>query len=541
MLNNHCNPSNLLFLLLILLIPLGAVAQTEADIQTELRLKIETLRGNGLLIQGEPICCGKSISNFYSERFFEPIWTGLLRDQLIEEVKACAEDGLNPTDYHLQAIEEMIVKTDLTYFELANLELLLTDSFFLLASHLMSGKVNPATLNTDWKVNRREGDPVVLMSKAISTNDIPGALNEIRPTYKAYNRLKAKLKVYQELQQSGGWQPIADGPTLKLGDEGGRVLAVRERLRKTGDIKAYTNDQPEVFDEPLKEAVGYFQKRHGLEADGAIGKGTLQALNVPVGDRIEDIVLNLERSRWLPQDLGEHYVMVNLPAFELEVVKNDLVKLEMEVAVGKPFRQTPVFSANMTYMVVNPYWTVPPTILYQDIIPAQAKKPNYLSSLNIKVLNGAGSEVNPADIDWSDIKGRNFPYTLRQEPGPNNALGQVKFIFPNEYNIYMHDTNHRELFVKADRALSSGCVRLSKPMDLAYYLGSLQDRTMTREQVDETVKTKSNQTIILSKPLKVHMQYWTSFVDERGVLNFRKDVYNRDEPLKQAMASQASL
>ncbi|MEQ8472131.1 MAG: L,D-transpeptidase family protein [Marinoscillum sp.] len=521
--------------------PLITFGQSDEDIQTEIRLKIEALRGSGLMVKGEPICCGKSISNFYTNRFFEPIWTNMLRDQLIREVKACADDGLNPEDYHLQVIEEMTMKSDLNYFEQAGLELLLTDSFFLLASHLMSGKVNPATLNTDWKVNRREGDPVELMTKALLSEDIPGALNEIRPIYKAYNRLKEQLKVYQELQAKGGWATLEEGSTLKLGDQGNRVLAVRDRLKKTGDLLPYTNDQPEVFDEELEAAIKHYQKRHGLEVDGALGKGTIQSMNVPVEDRIEDIILNLERSRWLPQDLGDHYIMVNLPAFELEVVKDSQVNLEMEVAVGKPYRQTPVFSSNMTYMVVNPYWTVPPTILFQDMIPAQAKKPNYLTSLNIKVLNSAGAEVNPSEIDWAGIKGRSFPYTLRQEPGPNNALGQVKFIFPNEYNIYMHDTNHRELFVKAERALSSGCIRLSRPMDFAYYLSSLQARPLGKVQVDEIVKSKSNQTIILSKPLRVHMQYWTSFVDERGVLNFRKDVYNRDERLKTALASEPTL
>ncbi len=525
-----------LIFLFIFNFALNLQSQTDENLQNEIRIKVEQLRGNGLIVQGEKICCGQSISTFYTNRLFETIWTNELIEQLLSEIALSKMDGLDPEDYHIELLRELAQVQTMSPYEQANFELLLTDSFLLLATHLLSGKVNPVTINPDWRVVKREGDPVELLAKAIIEADVQGVIDSLRPKYKAYGRLKEKLRVYREVSINGGWGTVEDGPTIKPGEAGDRVLQVRNRLTASGDLQSYTNDEPELYDEVLKEAVRKFQIRHGLEVDGSVGKSTLAAMNVSVEDRIQDIILNLERCRWLPQDLGDHYVMVNLPAYEMEVIKGQEVTLEMGVAVGKPYRQTPVFSSKLSYMVINPYWTVPPTILYQDMIPAQIKNANYLPSLQIKVLDQSGNEVDPATINWSGYN-RNFPYTLRQEPGKLNALGRVKFIFPNEFNIYMHDTNHPEVFAKYNRALSSGCIRLAQPMELAYYLGSLQSKPLNREAIDELSKSKSNQAVILSEPLTVHMQYWTAFVDERGSLNFRPDIYDRNPRLLKAFTS----
>ncbi|WP_421872713.1 L,D-transpeptidase family protein [Marinoscillum sp.] len=522
--------------ILLVLLPAISKAQVTEDLATQLRLKIEQLRGGGLQIEGQRICCGQSIANFYTNRIFETIWTDNLASQLLEEIRKSELEGFNPEDYHLSILSDLDGLDQLNTYERANYELLLTDSFLLLATHLLSGKVNPTTLNPDWRVVKREGDPVDLLAQAITTNDMKSVFSASRPTYKAYTRLVEKLSKYREIEQSGGWGQIANGPTLKPGQSDERVLQVRKRLLASGDLVPYTNDEPELYDDQLKQAVSKYQQRYGLEVDGAIGQSTLMSMNEPVETRIEDIVLNLERCRWLPRTLGDHYILVNLPAYEMEVVRSGQVSLEMGVAVGKPYRQTPVFTANMTYMVLNPYWTVPPTILYQDMIPAQIKNPSYLNSLQIKVLDQSGQEVDPATINWAGYT-KNFPYTLRQEPGKVNALGRVKFIFPNEFNIYMHDTNHPEVFAKYNRALSSGCVRLSQPLELAYYLGQFQNRPLTKPELDEISASKTNQTIILSKPIPVHMQYWTAFVDESGVLNFRPDIYDRNARLRKAFFS----
>jgi murein L,D-transpeptidase YcbB/YkuD len=264
-----------------------------------------------------------------------------------------------------------------------------------------------------------------------------------------------------------------------------------------------------------------------MDPDGVVGKETLNALNISVDARISSIVINLERCRWLPRYLGDQYIMVNLPAFELEVVSNSVLQYDMIVAVGKPYRKTPVFSSTMTYMVFNPYWIVPPSILYQDMIPAQIKNMNHLKSLNIKVIDASGTAIDPVTIPWENYQKSGFPYTMRQEPGKHNALGEVKFIFPNKFNIYMHDTNHRELFARSDRALSSGCIRLSKPMELANLILA-DDKKWTSDKISNILKSDQNYTVVLSKPYQVHLQYWTAFVDENALLNFRKDIYDRD-------------
>ncbi len=511
------------------------LAQQESAQDNEIRLKVESGDLSNMAY-GSGVCCRVAVSQFYYDNFFEKIWTDQLAKELVDVVENCDKEGLNPQDYHLEALIALMAKGDKTGVEKAEFELLLTDSFLLLASHMMSGKVDPAMIDTNWKTVRREGNPVEILRQAIETSDIKGTLYGLRPSYKAYGRLMEKLALHREIERGGGWQRIESGPTIKLGMEDLRVLNIRKRLESTGDLQNAAEDDLLIFDAYVQNAVKRFQKRHGLEIDGNVGASTLETMNVPVEARIKDIIINLERCRWLPQDLGNHYIMVNIPAFEMEVIKSNEVKIEMTVAVGKPYRQTPVFSSNMTYLVLNPYWTVPPTILANDMIPAQAKNPNHLKNLNIKVLDAKGNEIDPATIDWTTVTGKTFPYQLRQEPGGNNALGEVKFIFPNPYNVYMHDTNHRELFVRSDRALSSGCIRLSKPRQLLDYL-LIENGTLTESRINQILKSDQNYTVPLKQPLQVHLQYWTSFIDEQGLHNFRKDVYSRNEKVYKALTA----
>lgn len=525
----------LVFLLLFMISFIAVKSQGSLGISNELRLRVEQLGAIGLAIGGEKICCKATIQTFYQSGMFAPVWDDQSKKELIQAVRDSYEDGLNPEDYHLGLLLDYEGRQGLSSAELSNYELLLTDAFLLLTTHLMSGKVDPKTFDSEWKVLRREGNPLELFTEAMQEKTVLASLNDIKPKYKSYQRLKDKLRIYREIQAEGGWPIIEISQTLKLNMRGEAVSLLRERLIAVGDLPTLTNDELELFDEELEKGLKKYQKRHGLEQDGAVGKETLKSLNIPVEDRITDIRLNLERCRWLPNQLGGHYVMINLPAYDMEVVKNGEVKLEMDVAVGKPYRQTPVFSANLIYLVLNPYWTVPPTILYQDIIPAQIKNPNYIQNLKIKVINDSGAEIAPGSIDWSSIQANKFPYMLRQEPGSNNALGVVKFIFPNPYNIYMHDTNHREIFVKSDRALSSGCVRLSRPLDFAYYLLGQQSPALDQPKVDDLIKSASNKSISVQPPLQVHLQYWTSFVDENGLLNFRKDIYGRNAKLRLAL------
>lgn len=528
------NFRSLLAIVLILVLSVSN-AQDITDVANEIRIKIESSSESfPIQVENDLISCKVTVPQFYTNRFYEPAWNSQLAKQLVQAIQDSYQDGLNPEDYHIRQIEQMMARESLTTFEQSDFDLLLTDSYLLLCSHLMSGKVDPQTIDTDWKVVRREGDPLKILNESLEKQDVWSGLEGVKPTYKAYKRLKDQLKKYRDIAAAGGWEAIPEGETIKLNMVDERVVALRTRLKLTGDLKSYTYDEEQLYDETVAAAVKAFQKRHGLDIDGNLGKSTLATLNVPVDRRIQQIELNMERCRWLPQSLGKKYIMVNLPAFELELINDGAVEMEMIVATGKPFRQTPVFSAKMTYLVLNPYWTVPPTILTQDILPAQMKNPNYLDNLNIKVLGGDGSVLSASSIDWSAMNPRSFPYTLRQDPGKNNALGQVKFIFPNTYNIYMHDTNHPEVFTKADRALSSGCIRLSRPLDMAKYF-LLGDAGWTEQQLSKVLASEQNYSVILKEPVQVHMQYWTAFVDETGQLNFRKDVYSRDDRVMEVL------
>ena len=502
---------------------------TQAQVDEDLRKIIENKEYN---IGGQPLFCKKTLPEFYYNRGFQRAWTNEDNiTELIEQIKLAPEEGLYTEDYHYEYLKE-------NYKGLASitpaLDILLTDAYLLYASHLLSGKVNPEKVVAEWQVNKKEMDLKLLLSESLEDIKIARSLNGLKPKYKTYVRLKKALKLYRTIKKNGGWPAIDQGKTLRAGMVDTRIEQIRSRLFVTGDISTDKTDSLNLFDSTLEEAIKVFQKRHGLEPDGAIGRTTLAILNEPVEKRIEQIILNMERCRWLPLDLGEHYILVNIANYELEVVKNGQLEMEMSVVVGKPYRKTPVFSNKMMYLVFNPYWTVPPTIFANDVLPAIKKNTGYLKAQNMKVVSG-NVEIDPSSIAWAEVTPKNFPYQVRQDPGPNNALGQVKFIFPNAYNVYMHDTNHRELFSKTDRALSSGCIRLSKPIDMAEYVLKNHPAGWPREKIDKTVSKEKNLTVMLSEEIYVHLLYWTSFVDEHDRINFRKDIYERDGILWKAM------
>ena len=303
----------------------------------------------------------------------------------------------------------------------------------------------------------------------------------------------------------------------------------------TTDITESTD--PELFDTAVDAAVRRFQARHGLDADGVVGEKTLAALNVSAFYRLQQIYLNLERWRWLPQSLGERYVLVNLPAFGLQVVEGEQALLEMKVAVGRRYRRTPVFSDTIRYLVFNPFWEIPTSIAVNDKLPEIRKDPSYLAKQGIRVLVGWGTEqreVDPATVDWDSLGKGRFSYRLRQDPGPLNALGRVKFMFPNGFNVYLHDTPTRQTFTRAERDVSSGCIRLEKPLELAgLLLGG--NAGWQPAAIEEILRDYQERTVRLDTPWPVHLLHWTVWVDSDGVPQFRSDLYDRDQRLLQAL------
>jgi murein L,D-transpeptidase YcbB/YkuD len=273
--------------------------------------------------------------------------------------------------------------------------------------------------------------------------------------------------------------------------------------------------------------------RHGLTPDGLVGRVSLGALNAPIQDRIDETIVNLERWRWLPESLGNRHVIVNIAGFSLDVVEDAEVTMSMDVVVGRPYRRTPVFSGVISYLVLNPSWEVPSSIAAQDKLPLLRANPGYLREQGYTLLRGWGADervVNPDEIDWSTVTRRIFDFRMRQAPGPLNALGRVKFMFPNAFSVYLHDTPARELFGETSRAFSSGCIRLSRPLELAELLLS-DDPRWSRDAIDGAVSSGVEQTVRLARPIPVHLLYWTAWIDAEGVAQHRADIYGRDSPV----------
>ena len=346
---------------------------------------------------------------------------------------------------------------------------------------------------------------------------------------KGYHYLKNTLKTYADIQDSGGWPEIEPGSPLRIGDQGPRTEALRTHLVITGDLSAETAAGSNIYDSDLERAVKRFQRRHGLNEDGIVGKNTLAVINIPVEDRMKQLQINIERWRSLPDNFGLRYLMVNIPGFELSIVENNSVVQKMRTIVGKKRRQTPVMSDRITYLELNPYWNIPRRIFFKDLLPRIQEDPEFLAKQGIRVFDSwqqEASELDPVDIDWGRVSSGSFPYRLRQDPSEINSLGKVKFMFPNQKSVYIHDTPGKTLFSKQKRTFSSGCVRVQEPLALAEYL--LKEQEWDRKKLETTIEKGQRQIIVLKETIPVHLVYLTAWVDEDGDVNFREDIYDKD-------------
>jgi murein L,D-transpeptidase YcbB/YkuD len=495
--------------------------------------------------------CGSSvIPTFYQQRGFTPAWSGedgrvSQAESLIAAIRESDREGLSPDDYHLAAIESLLAdrgekqtgKKSIDPEEWADLDLLLTDAFLLYGSHLLAGRVDPETVHADWIAYSPATDLPALLQSALDGNTVADALKGLRPPHKGYVGLQNILKHYRNLSQYGGWPGIPPGPKLRKGDRSERIDLLRERLAITGDLDLSVAEDPSLFDETLETAILRFQRRHGLKVDGIVGRDTLAALNIPVEERVRQIELNMERWRWVPHDMGNRYILVNIPDFTMSIVENSEIAMDMRIIVGKDYTATPVFSGMLKYLELNPYWNIPQKIASEEILPKIQTDPEYLAKQNIKVFQSwreGAPEIDPETIDWNEVEEKRFSFKLRQEPGPLNPLGRMKFIFPNKFAVYLHDTPARGLFNNAARGFSHGCIRVEKPLDLAAYL-LREDTRRTREAISERIENGVQEAIPLREPIPVHILYWTAWVDDQGTVQFRKDIYERDIPLDMAL------
>ena len=323
------------------------------------------------------------------------------------------------------------------------------------------GRVDPERLTKNWLATRRpmDRDIPTELAKAVSGNQLSPFFMSLHPKREEYVALREALQRYKAIKQNGSWQPIEAGTTLRMGDRGPRVKMLKQRLEKTGDLIDAAASDDDIFDAKVEDAVKKFQHRHGLKTDGFVGKRTLSALNLSVEKRITCLKLNMERWRWFPDNFGERYILVNIPAFELHVVDGNKRIDTLRVIVGKRYRKTPIMSEQMTYLEFNPYWNIPRKIARKDILPQVRKDPLYLTRKGIRVFDGwdqHANELAPSNIPWESFAQNHFPYRLRQDPSSVNALGQIKFMFPNPHSIYIHDTPSKTLFNHHERAFSSG-------------------------------------------------------------------------------------
>jgi len=537
---------SILFLVLADLAP----AENQADqVSGHIRERIKELEVSPKIKCGDGLSCESVLlPKFYSERYFLPAWSDdngpipCVKD-FLEVIYAAYREGLNPEDYHLGKIKAVIVELNenrnkgepLDVVKLTDLDLMLADSFLLYASHLLEGRLDHQHFYPDWVVTERSTDLTAVLHYALESGEIKSSLADLAPAYAGYARLKEKLGLYRRIAGKGGWPKIPKGPTLQRGSHGKRVAILRQRLIASGDLSFEAPISNNIFDHNLEKAVRQFQKRHGLKDDGSVGRSALEALNIPVGKRIRQIALNMDRMRWLPDDIGKRYIFVNIADFSLKVIENEKAIMAMKIIVGKDKQRSCVLSSEMTYLELNPFWRIPDSIAAKEILPQIKKDPNYLAEKRIKVFQDWAEadddrELNPRKVKWSRVKANDLGYKFRQEPGPSNPLGRLKFIFPNLCEIYLHDTPARDLFGKSRRDFSHGCIRIEKPIELATYLLKNKE-TWTRKKILAEIKKEKRQVVMLPEPINVHIFYGTAWVDQNGELQFRSDIYHIDDIL----------
>lgn len=485
----------------------------------------------------------EEMRRFYRQRQFQPAWSkvdGPLphAEQLVQSIPAvAAAEGLDPRRYpadNLAALlkqveEQRSLESPEAQRRMADLDVELTFLYLTLAAHTAVGRVQPETLRIDWEDQSRNVDLDARLAKALQQNEgeIAASLRSLAPPNPRYARLRDALVRYREIAGQGGWPAVpAEVAKLEKGARGPGVAALRARLMAEGDLpkpQAQEGQQappvPDVFDDAVAQGIARFQQRHGLEPDGKLGEDTVAELNVPVQQRIRQIEINLERWRWMPSSLGESYVWVNVPEFRMELYEGGRKTVDMAVVVGKQQSQTPVFSDTMEYIELNPEWNIPNTIASEEILPKLASDPGYLARNNMEYV-GEGANAR-----------------IRQRPGPDNPLGQVKFMFPNEHDVYLHDTPADHLFSREERDFSHGCIRLERPVQFAEHL--FKDHPeWSGPRIRQTIVSGEQKSIKLPEKLPVHILYFTAWVEDNGTVQFRKDVYGHDQQLARILAEE---
>jgi murein L,D-transpeptidase YcbB/YkuD len=450
----------------------------------------------GDAVKGERTCDAAGLRTFYARREHRPAWDARSTAALLAAIDALAGDGLEPARYHRDALHRLAPG--------AEQDVLATDAFLTAAAHLSQGVVDPEFSRPAWCRPPPTIDVAAILQAALDEGTIEEALARFSVRHEGYVRLRKALAAYREVVRNGGWPVVPPGPTLRRGADDARVAVLRRRL--------YSPSDSTQFDAELEELVRHFQSHHGITADGIVGPETLRELNVSAEERVRQIAANMERWRWMPEDLGPSYILVNIAAFRLDVIEGERSVLSMKTVVGKEYTRTPFFAARVAEVIVNPWWNVPDSIAARELWPKQRRDPSYFAREHMVVASGR----------------------IRQRPGPWNALGRLKFNMPNRYDVYLHDTPAKSLFAQSFRAFSHGCIRLEKPLELAAHL--LRDQPQwTPAAIEEDIAAGTERTIRLTAPQPVYVLYWTAWVGDDGHMEFHRDHYERDGALTAAL------
>ena len=544
----------------------GLTAQVEVEVESEtppaakavLKVKplspaadaIKRLVSSAPAIPEVKIRAQSTVAAVYENRHFEPLWTNrsTARQTLVElldAVNASRLDGLRPSDYHLETLRELfdayVSAETPSHTTAAKLELVATDSFLTLAAHNDSGNMLRTSFGPNWSVDRSI-DLKARLIKAVESNRVLFSLSGLLPKEPEYVFLKDQLALLIKQTPDFEGPKVDSGPLLQKGMTDPRVGQAKQRLAALGfyEIPAEATDADlTFFDSDFREAMVRFQKHVNLQEDGFIGKPDISALNKFHAFRIEQVKANMERWRWLPNQLGERHIRVNVPNYEMRLWQDGREVFASDAVVGTRAHATPIFSDKIEYLVFNPSWSVPPSIAKRQVVPSFKNDPSIIER-NGYVLYQNNKIVDPSTISWSTVNPSNFPYSIRQKPGPTNAMGNVKFMFPNQHSVYLHDSSVRAFFSLSKRSHSSGCVRLKRPMELAYELVTYEGE-MTRQDIDNIVEPGGKEThVSLKKPVPIHMIYQSVIQDESGRARFLFDIYDLDQRMVRAAAQSIS-
>lgn len=476
------------------------------------------------------------IATFYHTKGLKPVWVtkegpDKTAAAAYHFISGAEEEGLFPENYDLAKMSSLMKEKEPSC--LAELDILITLNLAKYIHDVSIGRMGrmDAELYSSDSAPVPGFSPIEEIEKVLASKDAASYLSEIVPSGHDYSGLKKELKRYREIEKNGGWNPIPAGKKIKPGDKDERIPLIIRRLEKTGELVSDSEAlSSSNYDPKLEKAVMKFQERHGLEPDGVLGQKTFEVMNIPVSYEIKQIILNMDRARRWNRKQDGKYVIVNIAGFSLSAFDNGAEVLNFPVVVGKNQTQTPLLSSQIRQVDFFPFWNVTPNIARNEELPKLRKNPYYFEKKRMRVYSGWGPgavEIDPRTVDWNNVNLSRF--RVRQDPGPWNALGKIKFVFPNKYDVYMHDTPSKNLFSRTGRGFSHGCIRVSKPVDLAEFVLADSGGKWTREKIEKVLEKGKRQVVSLDLPVPVYITYQTSWVDKNGIIYFNRDIYNRDK------------